>query len=180
MDSMAGMFRAAVALGVVFILGTGNSSAQTGSGAGNSGCVLTEVGGTGRQVLKCRGGLTITAERGARYTLLDRSRDGIVDAVRARSKAILLDAPKAPGGFVVDTPQAIAAVRGTRWAVDVSAGKTAVFVVRGAVSVRRLVNRAEVVLGPGEGVDVDESSDALVVKRWPRPRVNALMARLGQ
>jgi hypothetical protein len=176
MDSIAGIFRAAVAIGFVFVLGTEIASAQSA----NSGCALTQVGGTGRQVLKCRGGLTITAERGARYTLLDRTRDGIVDAVRARSKAILLDAPKSPSGFVVDTPQAIAAVRGTKWAVDVSAGKTAVFVVRGAVSVRRQATPAAVVLGPGEGVDVDESSSALVVKRWPQPRVNALMARLGQ
>lgn len=180
MDSMAGIFRAAVALGFVFLLGAEGASAQSANSTANSGCVLTQVGGTGRQILKCRGGLTITAERGARYTLLDRSRDGTVDAVRARSRAILLDAPKSPSGFVVDTPQAIAAVRGTKWAVDVSSGKTAVFVVRGAVSVRRQAAPAAVVLRPGEGVDVDESTSALVVKRWPQPRVNALMARLGQ
>jgi hypothetical protein len=36
-----------------------------------------------------------------------------------------------------------------------------------------------VVLGPGQGVDVDEAGP-LVVKRWPQARVTALLARLGQ
>ena len=37
----------------------------------------------------------------------------------------------------LNTPQAIAAVRGTRWAVDMSDAKCAVFVVNGKVAVRR-------------------------------------------
>jgi hypothetical protein len=36
-----------------------------------------------------------------------------------------------------------------------------------------------VVLGPGEGVDVEPSGE-LIVKRWPSARVTALMTRLGQ
>jgi hypothetical protein len=35
-------------------------------------------------------------------------------------------------------------------------------------------------LGPGEGVDVDASATPLDIKRWPAPRVAALMARLGR
>jgi hypothetical protein len=36
-------------------------------------------------------------------------------------------------------------------------------------------------LGPGEGVDVDRGgAEPLTVQRWSRPRVDALMARLGQ
>ena len=77
------------------------------------------------------------------------------------------------------TPQAIAAVRGTRWAVDAEGGKTSVFVVNGRVNVARAGGRGRVDLGPGEGVDV-EPSGQLIVKRWPAPRVAALMARLGQ
>jgi ferric-dicitrate binding protein FerR (iron transport regulator) len=77
------------------------------------------------------------------------------------------------------TPQAIAAVRGTKWAVDGTEGKTSVFVVNGKVSVARRTGTERVVLGPGEGVDV-EATGALTVKRWPLPRVAALMARLAQ
>jgi ferric-dicitrate binding protein FerR (iron transport regulator) len=77
------------------------------------------------------------------------------------------------------TPQAIAAVRGTKWAVDTTEGKSSVFVVNGRVSVARRAGANRVVLGPGEGVDV-EATGALTVKRWPPARVAALLARLSQ
>ena len=134
------------------------------------------------QTLRCDGGITITAENGAQYTLNDTNRDGRVDSVELGSQAILLEVPKVPKGkrFTVTTPQAIAAVRGTKWAVDTTAQKTSVFVVNGRVAVgRRSADRRSVVLGPGEGVDV-EGTAPLVVKRWPPARVAALMARLGQ
>jgi ferric-dicitrate binding protein FerR (iron transport regulator) len=76
------------------------------------------------------------------------------------------------------TPQAIAAVRGTKWAVDATEGKSSVFVVNGRVSVARRAGANRVVLGPGEGVDV-EAAGALTVKRWPPARVAALLARLA-
>lgn len=135
------------------------------------------------QTLRCDGGITIIAENGAQYRLSDANHDGRVDSVELGSQALLLEVPKVPKGkrFTVTTPQAIAAVRGTRWAVDTTGQKTSVFVVNGRVAVRRRspADRQNVVLGPGEGVDV-ESSGPLVVKRWPAARVNALMARLGQ
>ena len=97
-------------------------------------------------------------------------------------KALLIDAPKqkAKNRFQVITPQAIAAVRGTKWAVDAQESRTSVLVLRGQVAVRRPSGAGQVVLGPGEGVDVDRGPDALVVKRWQQPRVDALLARLGQ
>lgn len=153
-----------------------HASAQS-SGAG---CVL-EPGAGGRNVLRCADGLSITVERGARYSLIDRNGDGEADGASLRSKALMIDGPAgAAGGFKVVTPQAIAAVRGTRWAVDVSGGKTAVFVVRGRVSVQRATGGEGVVLRPGEGVDVDRGTGPLTVKRWPAARVAALLARLGQ
>jgi ferric-dicitrate binding protein FerR (iron transport regulator) len=131
------------------------------------------------QTLRCEGGVTIVAENGARYTLHDR--DGRVDSAELSSKALLLEVPKKRGEnrFRVSTPQAIAAVRGTKWAVDAVEDKTSVFVVNGRVAVRRRVDSLSVVLGPGEGVDV-EAAGPLTVKRWPPARVSALMARLGQ
>lgn len=146
------------------------------------GCTLERVGGTSQTVLRCRDGLTITPEAGARYVLVDRNGDGNVDAVRLQRKALLVDAPGggSGAGFQVITPQAIAAVRGTRWAVDAAAGKTSVFVVRGRVSVQRPSASAAVVLGPGEGVDVEAGTAPLTVRRWPAARAAALLARLGQ
>jgi hypothetical protein len=148
----------------------------------DAGCTFEPVAVTSRQILRCREGLTIIVEGGARFTLVDRDRNGSADAVRLRRRALLLDGPASQvrGGFAVITPQAIAAVRGTRWAVDVGQGKTSVFVVRGRVAVRRPASNAGVVLGPGEGVDVEAGTSRLTVKRWPAARVSALMARFGQ
>jgi len=135
----------------------------------------------GTQTLHCETAITIVAESGAKFELRDRNRDGHVDSVELSNKALLLEVPKQPGRtrFDVKTPQAIAAVRGTKWTVDAEGGKTSVFVVDGRVSVARSRGRGSVVLGPGDGVDV-ETSGELIVKRWPPARVTALMARLGQ
>jgi ferric-dicitrate binding protein FerR (iron transport regulator) len=159
------------------LLSTEDSRAQN-----RAGCTLQQIGGTARHLVNCRGGLSIIAEPGARYTLLDRNRDGEVDAVRLTEKAILLETPRAPRstGFEVKTPQAIAAVRGTQWAVDVGQGRTSVFVVQGSVDVRRPSGAARATLTMGEGVDVEADSGPLTVKRWPARRVSALMARFGR
>lgn len=135
------------------------------------------------QTLRCRDGLMIVAEDGAKFTLQSHDKSGDVDAVELLSKALLIDAPKQKPKtrFQVTTPQAIAAVRGTKWAVDAQEARTSVLVLRGRVAVRRPAGAGQVVLGPGEGVDVDRgSTEALVVKRWPQPRVDALLARLRQ
>ena len=149
--------------------------------AQDAGCRLERVAGTARQILKCPEGLTIIVENGARFTLQDRDRNGTTDAVRLRRKALLLDAPagSVPSGFAVVTPQAIAAVRGTKWTVDTGEGKTSVFVLRGRVAVQRPASGAGVVLAPGEGVDVQAGTGSLTVKRWPARRVSALLARFG-
>jgi ferric-dicitrate binding protein FerR (iron transport regulator) len=145
----------------------------------NMGCSPANPANAPR-TLRCEGGITIVTENVARFTLLDRDGNGRVDSVELSSKALLLEVPKKLGGnhFQVITPQAIAAVRGTKWAVDAAEGKTAVFVVNGQVSVARRAGANRVVLGPGEGVDV-EGTGALTVKRWPSARVAALLARLA-
>jgi ferric-dicitrate binding protein FerR (iron transport regulator) len=141
----------------------------------------SEQSALGTQTLRCPTAITIVAESGAKFELRDRNRDGHVDSVELSNKALLLEVPKQPGRakFDVVTPQAIAAVRGTKWAVDAEGAKTSVFVVDGRVRVARPAGRGSVVLGAGDGVDVEPSGD-LIVKRWPPARVTALMARLGQ
>jgi ferric-dicitrate binding protein FerR (iron transport regulator) len=131
------------------------------------------------QTLRCRGGLTVVAEDGAKFTL--QSQGGQVDTVDLLSKAVLIEAPSQKGKsrFQVITPQAIAAVRGTKWAVDAQESRTSVLVINGQVAVRRPGGAGgQVVLGAGEGVDVEPGSGTLEVKRWGQPRVDALLARL--
>ena len=147
----------------------------------NMGCT-TESTANAAQTLRCEGGVTIVAENGARFTLQDRDGNGRVNSAELSSKALLLEVPKKQGGnrFQVITPQAIAAVRGTKWAVDAAEGKTSVFVVNGRVAVGRRTGSHSVTLGAGEGVDVEATRGPLTIKRWPAARVAALMARLGQ
>ena len=146
-----------------------------------TGCSSTQ-GANAAQTLRCPGDLTIVAEDGARFKLQSVDKAGSVNSVNLQSKALLIDAPKQRGKrrFQVTTPQAIAAVRGTKWAVDAQATRTSVLVLSGQVAVRRPKGAGQVVLGPGDGVDVEPGTTALVVKRWPQPRVDALLARLGQ
>ena len=164
---------AALAWSFLFI---GQAAAQPA----NIGCTSSPSAGS-TQTLRCDNGITIVAESGARFEVRDANRDGHIDSVELSSKALLIEVPKKPGGnpFKVLTPQAIAAVRGTKWAVDAVDGKTSVFVVDGRVGLNRASGGRSVVLGAGEGVDV-ETTGPLVVKRWAQPRVAALMARLGQ
>jgi ferric-dicitrate binding protein FerR (iron transport regulator) len=147
--------------------------------AQTSGCTLTTLSDPSREVLHCADGLTISAERGAAYRLVDRNRDGRPEAVELTDRAILIDKPsgRRGGGFQILTPHAIASVRGTQWAVDVGATRTSVFVERGVVGVRKPGLR-EVALRAGEGVDVDEGATSLEVKTWAPARAAALLARL--
>ena len=142
----------------------------------------SESSANATETVRCAGGLTIVAEDGAQYTLRHRGGSRDPSSAELTSKALLLEVSKKPGGhnFRVDTPQAVAAVRGTKWAVDVGANKTSVFVARGRVAVGRRAGIGGVTLGPGEGVDVEAAAGPLIVKRWPAARVSALMARLGQ
>ena len=122
-------------------------------------------------------------EDGAKFTLQGRNKNGAINAVALQDKAVLIDVGKQQDKrrFEVITPQAIAAVRGTKWAVDAQQTRTSVLVLRGQVAVRRPAGAGQVVLGPGQGVDIDAgTTDPLIVKTWPQARVTALLARLGQ
>ena len=45
--------------------------------AQDTGCLLQPTGIPPRQVIRCRGGLTVEAAAGSDYTLVDHGRDGI-------------------------------------------------------------------------------------------------------
>jgi hypothetical protein len=165
--------------GLVLLAATLGSVQGAAAQPANRSCFSQNSPGN-TQTLRCGSGITIIAEDGARFTLRS-DRKGQVDAVELNGKALLIEVPARPGGnkFEVITPQAIAAVRGTKWAVDVGGDKTSVFVVNGQVGVGRRTRSHRVTLGPGEGVDVEPGAP-LTVKRWAPARVSALLARLGQ
>jgi len=163
-------------LGATLVLASGQ-----GVFAQQGGCQSRSLQDPPRTVLTCPNGVKLTAEEGTVFTLEDRSSAAGPEAARLDARALLVDVPAGAveGGFEVITPQAIAAVRGTRWAVDVADGKTSVFVVEGRVAVAREAG-AGVELQAGEGVDVEAGNAPLVVRRWGAQRVAALMARFGE
>lgn len=166
-----------LAAGIVSVVNFESASAQVAAK-----CSLRPAISTERQTLSCEPGLSITVERGAHYRLADRNHDGQVDAIVLSGKAALVDVDsnRFKGGFEVVTPQAIAAVRGTRWAVDVQPRKTSVLVLRGRVAVNKVSTGEGVALGQGQGVDVDPGRSPLRIVPWAQRRIDALMTRLGQ
>lgn len=137
------------------------------------------------RILRCTDGLTLEAERAAPLRPVDRDGDGQLEGAEIGGSAVLVTLPPHSntrrGGFQILTPYAIASVRGTIYAVDVTTAKTSVFVARGRVAVaRRNAPAVSVTLGPGEGVDVGEDQGPLDVRRWPQERVRSLLERFGR
>ncbi|GJD65877.1 FecR domain-containing protein [Methylobacterium frigidaeris] len=137
------------------------------------------------RVLRCADGLVLETEQGSGLRPIDRNGDGHLEGAELGGRAVLVTLP--PGrrvrrdGFQILTPHAIASVRGTVYAVDVTGERTSVFVEQGRVAVaRRRAPETSVTLGPGEGVDVDADQGALEVRRWPQARVRALLERFGR
>ena len=169
--------RSTLAVALAWTVWAGDAAAQS------PGCTVQPAAAPPpRQVLRCTDGLTIEAEAGADYALRGTGTASLPQEVLLRRGAVLVNAPAQPRArsFQVLTPQAVAAVRGTEWAVDVVEGRTSVFVREGQVAVRRPNARGGVTLGPGEGVDVAADRAPLTVRRWSPERAAALLARFGR
>lgn len=105
--------------------------------------------------------------------------------VLLESGALLFDRPDAGGadGFVVRTPFAIIAARGTEFYVgpDVRPDKQGIeiFVERGAVTVRNNVGQVEVRAGEGTTVPSPDGPPGRV-HAWGEERIAAAYARVGE
>ncbi|HZZ24238.1 MAG TPA: FecR domain-containing protein [Roseiarcus sp.] len=82
--------------------------------------------------------------------------------------------------FQILTPLAIAAVRGTKWAMDVAKAQTSTLVLNGAVAVTNRRLNKFVVLTEGQGVDITPTDTSVVQKTWGEARVRALLSRFGE
>lgn len=139
-------------------------------------CTERAAGDPPRVMLDCGGGLLIERETAAAMGLSAPGTAGAAIAVDAG--AVLAEVP--PGrSFQIRTPHAIASVRGTLFAVEVTQESTSVFVLEGTVAVAPTETDGEVTLGPGEGVDVAPDT-ALMVREWGSARVAALLERFGR
>jgi ferric-dicitrate binding protein FerR (iron transport regulator) len=164
------------AIAATIALSAGPALAQSAA------CTLKTIAGSpALKLLSCSSGAVVKAEATTRFNVVESG--GRAEAIVLKSGAVLTEFPSGGTrrGFQIRTPHAIAAVRGTRWAVDVTAAKTSVFVVRGSVRVAARDARPAVTLRAGDGVDVAAGDPGpLAVTRWKRPRIEALLSRLGR
>ena len=134
------------------------------------------------QILRCGAELTIRPAPGSVYRPTDAGPGRPPASIQLDGGALLIifHSTTRRRDFQILTPQAIASVRGTTWAVEVKPGETSVFVVAGVVGVARTNAATGVVLRRGQGVDVNSEGGPLQVKRWSPARIRALLARFGR
>jgi hypothetical protein len=134
------------------------------------------------KMLQCGQNLTVRAAPGARYQPLYKKGDPLPVGIRLNEGALLIEFQPARWGqdFQILTPLAIAAVRGTKWAVDVAKAQTSVLVVDGSVGVTNRRLNQYVIVTEGEGVDITPADTSTVQKTWGEARKRALLARFGE
>ena len=175
-------------IGLVLCLLVGVAPAAAQSGA----CTLVpDKRNPNDKILRCGTELTITPAPGTVYRPGRAGADGLPGSVQLDSGALLIEFnPKRRHEFQILTPQAIASVRGTKWAMDVTPMQTSTLVLSGEVTVARKNETENVVVGPGQGVDIEMSPGAprtvspyrpapIIVKQWGAPRVKELLDRFG-
>ena len=143
------------------------------------GCTPRQADNPPRVVFDCAGGLTIEAEGAAELGLAPGNRSPGRTLELEDGAALIEVTPGRRKTFQIRTPHAIASVRGTVYAVDVTDLSTSVFVVRGRVRVTRRSGRAGVMLRAGEGTEVS-ADKPIVARRWDTAKVSALLARFGR
>lgn len=168
--------RPAVAALVAFAANAALALAASAALAQPSGCSLVaDDHNRSEKILRCGSDLALRNTPGTIYRLITKEGQPLPTGAELDSGALLIEGTR---DFQILTPHAITAVRGTRWAVQVTAKRTSTLVLSGVVEVRR--GRQKASLRAGEGVDVGSGSGPIEVKRWKQKRVRALLASFGQ
>jgi hypothetical protein len=172
----AAILVAAVLIGATF---AGSTAARAGGGA----CALVaSEHDPSVKILRCGDSLTVHVASGSHYRLIAKPGQPLPSAIQLNDGALLIEFQPSPQqqDFQILTPLAVAAVRGTKWAVEVSAARTSTLVLAGAVAVTNRHLNQYVILREGEGVDITPMDTSMVQKRWGEARVRALLARFGE
>jgi ferric-dicitrate binding protein FerR (iron transport regulator) len=154
-------------------------------------CVLSpDRRNPNQRILRCGSELTITAAPGTVYRPAAAGDDGLPASVQLDSGALLIEFnSKKRHELQILTPQAVASVRGTKWAMEVKPGQTSTLVLAGEVTVARKNDPEKVVVGPGQGVDISGlgrprsmygQPEPIAVRQWAPGRVKELLARFAQ
>lgn len=146
-------------------------------------CALVPNGRLPSQmILQCGQTLTVRPTPGTSYQPLYKKGDPLPVAIRLNDGALLVEfhPAKPREKFQILTPLAIAAVRGTKWAMDVTKAQTSTLVVTGTVAVTNRRLNQFVVLNEGQGVDITPTDTSVVARTWGDERVRALLSRFGE
>ena len=143
------------------------------------GCTTRTVTDPPRTVYDCAGGLVIELEGPRGASALSAPPAAPITMLEMTGGAALIEVAPGGAGFQIGTPQAIAAVRGTQFAVTYTDDVTAVFVLEGQVEVARRGTHESAALSAGDGIELADGAP-LEVRQWPQDKVAALLARFGR
>lgn len=134
------------------------------------------------KMLQCGPELMVRPVHGTSFHPIYKTGQQLPAAIRLDNGALLIEfhPDRQPVEFQILTPLAIAAVRGTKWAMEVSAKRTSTVVLEGAVVVTNRHLNQYVVLTGGRGVDISEGDTSLTQKQWGEARIRALLSRFGE
>ena len=170
---------ATVAFAVLFVAAIAGPLPARAAGA----CALVPNGRLPPEmILQCGQTLTVRPTPGTSYQPLYKKGDPLPVAIRLNDGALLIEYHPASSKdkFQILTPLAIAAVRGTKWAMDVTKAQTSTLVVRGTVAVTNRRLNQFVVLNEGQGVDITSTDTSVIARTWGDERVRALLSRFGE
>jgi len=174
-------------LGATLVVATLLAAAFAGTGparAAGACALVPNERAPSEKILQCSGAeaLTVRAAPGAHYRPLYENDDPLPTGIRLDDGALLIEFQPSlrRENFEILTPIAIAAVRGTKWAVDVTKARTSVLVLAGAVGVTNRPLNQYVILTEGEGVDITPADTSTVQKPWGQARIRALLSRFGE
>jgi hypothetical protein len=174
-----------IAIGIIGLAFAGLRFASAGGGA----CVLVpNEHDPSLKILRCGEELTVRPAPGAQYRPLykkgqqHKKGQQLPAAIQLNDGALLIEFHS--GGqqsdFQILTPLAVAAVRGTKWAMDVTPARTSALVLEGSVAVTNRRLNEYVLLTEGQGVDISPSDTSMTQKQWGQARVRALLSRFGE
>lgn len=134
------------------------------------------------KVLQCGQELTVRPAAGAQYRVLYKKSQQVPAAIQLNDGALLIEfhPNSQQDKFQILIPLAIAAVRGTKWAMDVTPARTSALVLEGAVAVTNRRLNEYVLLTEGQGVDISPGDTSMTQKQWGQARVRALLSRFGE
>jgi ferric-dicitrate binding protein FerR (iron transport regulator) len=168
-----------IAAGALFAAAIAGAAPAHAAGA----CALVPNEKTpSEKILQCGDNLTVRPAPGAHYQPLYKKGVPLPVAIRLTNGALLIEYhPASPNEkFQILTPLAIAAVRGTKWAMDVTKAQTSTLVLDGSVAVTNRRLNQFVVLTQGQGVDITPTDTSVIVKTWGEARVRAPLSRFGE